>query len=317
MTNCELNKVQLGLQLPSRGVKWHKPFRILVEVGGVGYLVVETNTFLQGVKIVSLALNVPGPVAAARLAQMGAEVVKIEPPAGDALSQIAPDWYQSIHERQQVIKLDLKSADGQEHLDKLLASADLLLTSFRPSALKKLDLDWESLHVRYPRLCFVGMIGYLPPEEERTGHDLTYQADLGLLRPPEMPLSLFVDLSAAEHAVSTALALLNKFARKGEADCTWVSLHECARELAAPYRAGLTSGGGMLNGGYPLYGFYKASDGWIAVAALEQRFADRLLLELNLKHAVRSELERNFLERSAAAWDSWAIERGLPLVAVR
>jgi crotonobetainyl-CoA:carnitine CoA-transferase CaiB-like acyl-CoA transferase len=132
-----------------------------------------------------------------------------------------------------------------------------------------------------------------------------------------MPLSLFVDLAAAERAVSMALALLNQFARTNKADCAWVSLHECARDLAAPFRAGLTSGGGMLNGVYPLYGFYRASDGWIAVAALEQHFADRLLLELNLKHAVRSELERIFLERSAASWDRWAIERGLPLVAVR
>lgn len=277
----------------------------------------ETNTFLEGVKIVSLALNAPGPVAAARLAEMGAEVTKVEPPAGDALRQIAPEWYEALHEKQKVLQLDLKSTDGQNSLDKLLANSDLLLTSFRPSALKRLGLDWESLRERYPRLCFVGIIGYLPPEEERSGHDLTYQAQFGLLNPPEMPSSLFVDLAAGERAVSMALALLNKMARTNESDCAWVGLHECARDLAAPFRAGLTSEGGMLNGGYPLYGFYRASDGWIAVAALEQHFADRLLLELNLKHAVRSELERIFLERSAAAWDSWAIERGLPLVAVR
>jgi crotonobetainyl-CoA:carnitine CoA-transferase CaiB-like acyl-CoA transferase len=277
----------------------------------------ETKSFLKGVKIVSLALNAPGPVAAARLAGMGAGVIKIEPPAGDALRQIAPDWYQYLHEKQRVVQLDLKSANGLSQLDEMLANTDLLLTSFRPSALKRLGLDWERLHARYPRLCFVGIIGYLPPEEERSGHDLTYQAQLGLLRPPEMPSSLFVDLAAGERAVSMALALLNKVARTNESDCAWVGLHECARDLAAPFRAGLTSEGGTLNGGYPLYGFYRASDGWIAVAALEQHFADRLLLELNLKHAVRSELERIFLERSAAAWDRWAIERGLPLVAVR
>jgi alpha-methylacyl-CoA racemase len=192
----------------------------------------------------------------------------------------------------------------------------LLLAAFRPAALQRLGLDWESLHARHPQLCFVGIVGYPPPDVERTGHDLTYQSDFGLLRPPEMPASLFVDLSAAERAVSMALALLNKFARQGEAGCAWVSLHECARDLAAPLRAGLTYAGGLLSGGYPLYGFYQASDGWIAVAALEPHFAERLLLEFNLSKADRSELERIFLQRSAAAWERWAIEHDLPLVAI-
>jgi alpha-methylacyl-CoA racemase len=271
---------------------------------------------LQGVKIVSLALNVPGPVAAERLTQMGAEVTKIEPPAGDGLSKFAPAWYQSLCKGQTVKQLDLKTADGRKQLDGLLANADLLLAAFRPAALQRLGLDWESLHARHPQLCFVGIVGYPPPDEERTGHDLTYQSDFGLLRPPEMPASLFVDLAAAERAVSMALALLNKFARHGKAGCAWVSLHGCARGMAAPLRAGLTSAGGLLNGGYPLYGFYQASDGWIAVAALEPHFAERLLLELNLSKADRSELERIFLQRSAAAWERWAVERDLPLVAV-
>jgi len=275
------------------------------------------SSLLQGIKIVSLALNAPGPVAAARLTRLGAEVTKVEPPSGDAASRAAPAWYESLCEGQTVLRLDLKSPDGRAQLDTMLAEADLLLASFRPSALQRLGLDWKSLHARHPRLCFVGVIGYPPPLEERTGHDLTYQSDFGLLRPPEMPPTLFVDLAGAERAVSMALALLNRAARKGEAGCAWVSLHECARDLAAPVRAGLTSPGGLLGGGYPLYGFYQASDGWVAIAALEPHFVERLLSELGLKKADRAELERIFLERSAAEWESWAVERDLPLVAVR
>lgn len=278
---------------------------------------ITEDSLLQGITIVSLALNAPGPVAAARLTKMGAEVTKIEPPVGDALSHAAPQWYQQLCHGQTVLRLDLKDPAGWQKLDALLAKADLLLASFRPSALKRLGLDWESLHVRHPRLCFVGIIGHAAPEEERSGHDLTYQADLGLLRPPQMPLSLFVDLAGAERAVSMALALLNKFARSGEASCAWVPLHECARDLAEPLEAGLTTPSGLLGGGYPLYGFFKASDGWVAVAALEPHFAERLLAELNLKQAGRAELEKIFLERSAQAWESWAAEHDLPLVAVR
>jgi crotonobetainyl-CoA:carnitine CoA-transferase CaiB-like acyl-CoA transferase len=277
----------------------------------------ENTTLLQGIKIVSLALNAPGPVAAARLTSMGAEVTKVEPPSGDATSNVAPKWYESLCRGQTVLRLDLKDPRGRAQLDSMLEKAELLLASFRPSALQRLGLDWKSLHARHPRLSFVGIIGYLPPLEERTGHDLTYQSDFDLLRPPEMPPTLFVDLAGAERAVSMALALLNKAARTGEAGCAWVSLHECARDLAEPVRAGLTSAGGLLGGGYPLYGFYQARDGWITVAALEPHFAEQLLSELGLKKADRAELERIFLQRGAAEWERWAAEKDLPIAAVR
>lgn len=277
----------------------------------------ENLSLLQGIRIVSLALNAPGPVAAARLTQMGAEVTKVEPPSGDALSHAAPEWYTRLCRRQRVLTLDLKTPAGRQQLDDLLTKADLLLTSFRPSALKRLALDWESLHARHQRLCFVGIIGHSAPDEERSGHDLTYQAGFGLLRPPQVPSSLFIDLAGAERAVSMALALLNKAARTGEAGCIWVSLHECARNLAEPMNAGLTKPGGLLGGGYALYGLYRASDGWVAIAALEPHFAERLLAELKLKQVDRSELEKIFLQRSAAEWERWAAERDLPLVAVK
>jgi crotonobetainyl-CoA:carnitine CoA-transferase CaiB-like acyl-CoA transferase len=275
------------------------------------------SSLLQEIKIVSLALNAPGPVAAARLRQMGAAVIKVEPPQGDATRDFAPKWYEWLCLEQTVLRLDLKSAEGRQLLDGLLENADLLLASFRPSALRRLGLDWESLHARHPQLCFVGIVGYLPPMEERSGHDLTYQVDLGLLRPPQMPPTLFVDMAGAERAVSMALALLNRVARQKEAGCAWVSLYECARDLAAPVAAGLTLPGGLLGGGYPLYGFYQTNDGWIAIAALEPHFAEKLLAELNLKKAEREELEKIFLNRSAAEWESWAVERDLPLMAVR
>ena len=110
---------------------------------------------------------------------------------------------------------------------------------------------------------------------------------------------------------------MNRAARIGEAGCAWVSLYESARDLAEPLKAGLTSSDGLLGGGYPLYGFYRANDGWIAIAALEPHFAERLLSELGLKQADRSKLERIFLQRKAASWEKWATELDLPLVAVR
>jgi crotonobetainyl-CoA:carnitine CoA-transferase CaiB-like acyl-CoA transferase len=96
-----------------------------------------------------------------------------------------------------------------------------------------------------------------------------------------------------------------------------IALSECALALAAPFKAGLTSPGGMLAGSSPLYGLYEASDGWIALAALEPRFAERLLAGLKMTEPDRDQLARRFRQRSAQEWEKWALESDLPLVAVR
>jgi alpha-methylacyl-CoA racemase len=271
---------------------------------------------LAGAKLVTLALNVPGPAAAARLVDMGATATKIEPPAGDALKAGAPAWYELLSRGQTVVALDLKQEPDRHRMEEFLADADLLLTSFRPSALRRLQLDWESVHQRHPRLCAVNIVGHPSPDEELPGHDLTYQAKLGLLRPPELPITLYADLAGAERAVSTALALLLNFARTGHAEFASVSLYEAMRDVAGPLAAGLTVPGGILGGGFPLYGVYRTGDGWIAVAALERAFGQRMRTELNLTHNTHAELERIFLTRTAAEWEQWARERDLPIVAL-
>jgi crotonobetainyl-CoA:carnitine CoA-transferase CaiB-like acyl-CoA transferase len=275
------------------------------------------SSLLEGIKVVSLSINAPGPVAAARLARMGATLTKIEPPGGDPLRIAARAWYESLCRGQTIVSLDLKEPAQRGRLDEFLENADLLLASFRPSALRRLGLDWESLHARHPRLCFAGIIGYPPPHEEQSGHDLTYLADTGLLSPPVMPRSLYVDLAGAQSCVSLALALLVNFSRTGRAECGFVSLNECAHDLAEPLVAGLTVPGGALAGGSPFYAMYEASDGWIAVAALEPHFAHRLASALGIAGTDRPAFECAFRSQSASFWEDWATERDLPLVAIR
>jgi len=271
---------------------------------------------LKGTRLVTLALNVPGPVAAAHLVELGAEGIKVEPPSGDPLKAVAGPWYDFLTRKQTVVALDLKNRQDREKLEQYLDAAGLLLTSFRPSALQRLQLDWESISKRHPRLCVVNMVGYLPPDEEVPGHDLTYQASLGLLRPPELPITLHADLAGAERAVNVSLALLMNFARTGQAERAYVSLYEAIRDFAGPLNAGMTKPGGVLGGGFPFYGVYKASDSWIAVAALEPVFFNRLTAELNLSANPRAEMEAIFKTRTAAEWEQWAKERDLPIQAV-
>jgi len=276
---------------------------------------------LQDIKVVSLALNAPGPTAAARLVKMGAECIKIEPPSGDLLKSAAPAWYAELTENQTVISLDLKTAEGRGQLHDFLSTANLLLTSFRPSALQRLGADWETLHPKHPRLCMVSIIGYPVPEENVPGHDLTYQAKLGLLQPPGMPVTLHADMAGAERCVSAALELLLHFTRTGEAGRTYVSLYEALRDFTGPLTAGLTAAGGMLRGGFAFYSIYRAAEGWIAIGALEPVFVKKLVAELQLASLLRDdprkELEQVFRTRPAAEWEQWARERDLPIVEIR
>jgi crotonobetainyl-CoA:carnitine CoA-transferase CaiB-like acyl-CoA transferase len=162
----------------------------------------------------------------------------------------------------------------------------------------------------------VAITGFSAPEENEPGHDLTYLAEHGLLSPPGMPRTLLADLGGAERAVTAALALLFRRERTGEAGYREVPLSEAAAYFAQPLRFGITRPGAHLGGGLPGYNLYHASDGWIAVAALEQHFWERLLEALGLESADREKLAETFKQRTAEHWERWAAERDLPVKAV-
>jgi crotonobetainyl-CoA:carnitine CoA-transferase CaiB-like acyl-CoA transferase len=267
--------------------------------------------------VLTLATNLPGPVAAAELHRLGAAVVKVEPPAGDALARGSPRWYELLHRGQTVLTLDLKADEGRQQLEEWLGHSDLLLTATRPAALGRLGLDWPALHARHPRLCQVALVGDPPPHDDRPGHDLTYQARAGLLEPPRLPRTCLADLGGGRRAVCAALALLLARERGQGAQYAAVSLAEAADDFAEPWRHGLSTPDGVLGGAYPGYNLYPARQGWIALAALEPHFWDRLTHELGLAAPDRGQLEQAFLTRTAEEWEAWAAARDLPLVRVR
>jgi alpha-methylacyl-CoA racemase len=272
---------------------------------------------LLDLKIVTLAINLPGPVAAARLRDLGAIVIKVEPPDGDPLARGCLQWYESLHENVSTVRLNLKAAAGRARLDDFLGNCDLLLTSSRPAALDRLGLGWERLHSRFPRLCQVAIFGHPPPDENQPGHDLTYQASLGLVDPPHLPRALLADLGGAEEAVTSAIALILARERGHGAQIASVSLAQAAARHASPLRYGLTSSVGMLGGGWPGYNLYQAADGWVAVAALEPHFAERLVRELGVASLSYEHLSQAFRKATADEWEQWAGTRDLPVQAVR
>lgn len=268
-------------------------------------------------RVVSLAVNLPGPVAAARLRGLGASVTKVDPPSGDLLARAAPAYYEDLARGQKITTLDLKQPEDRARLEGLLENADLLLTSSRSRALERLGVGWKELSVRHPRLSQVAIVGHPAPDDDVPGHDLTYQAGLGLLSPPDLPRTLLADLAGAERAVSAALALLLGRERGRGVGYAEVSLAESAADFAEPLRHGLTAPGGSLGGGLPEYNLYQTSKGWLSVAALEPHFRRKLLDELGLEEAGYEDLTRAFRTRSAGEWEAWAAARDLPLAALR
>ena len=244
---------------------------------------------LRGTRVVSLALNLPGPAALMRLAQLGARCTKVNPPAGDPMQHYTPEGYAQLHAGVKEVTLDLKDAKGQSGLHKLLASTDILLTSFRPSALIKLGLDWKTLHKRYPGLSLIQVVGAPGPLAEIPGHDLTYQAEVGLVPGMALPASLFADMGGALMASEAALqaTLLQKTTGKGTLH--EVALSTAAAWLALPRQWQMTTPKGAVGGAHAGYRIYPCKNGRVAMAALEAHFAQRLCnaAGVNVAHPVK------------------------------
>lgn len=271
---------------------------------------------LADIRIVTIALNVPGPMAAERLRDFGAQVLKIEPPTGDPLQSFRPAWYADLARGMTVERCDLKTPGGRTRIYELLERADIFLTAQRPVALARLGLAWQELHERFPRLCQVAIVGHPAPDDNLAGHDLTYAAPHGLLRPPALPPTLYIDVASSERACFAALAALKARERTGTGHYAEVALADVAERLAAPLRAGLTRMGAMLGGAHPGYNLYRTRDGWIAVAALEPHFYERLCRELGVATPSTEAMAARFAAEPTAHWLRFAANHDLPLAAI-
>ncbi len=283
---------------------------------------VHSHQPLQGLRVLSLALNLPGPAALMRLRAMGAMCTKVEPPAGDPMATYSLEAYQALHHGLTRLTLDLKHADGQQALHTELAHTDVLITSFRPSALAKLGLSWDSLHAAHPRLVVISIVGAPGTRAEEPGHDLTYLAENDLVQGLNLPATLYADMGGALATSEAVLqALLIRHAT-GQGQWREVALSDAAAWLALPRQWGLTRPEGDVGGAHAGYGVYACLDGRVAVAALEPHFARSLCAAVGLPtdtppamHApdTRQALAAFFARHSAQQLQQLATERDWPL----
>ena len=250
---------------------------------------------LAGVRVVDLSRLLPGAFATQMLAELGAEVLKVEDPAGgDPMRHLPPlldgrGIYDLLLNRgKKSITLDLKSPADAEVLDRLVATADVVVESFRPGTARRLGVDAARLRARYPRLVHCSITGYgqTGPYAERPGHDLNYVALSGLLaadrpNPMELPRMFIADVGGgAMTSVIGIVAALFGRTRDGNGASLDISMHDAMLYwVMLPAARDLVDGGAEAEGELPTFGahasynVYRTADGLlVALGALERKF---------------------------------------------
>lgn len=139
-------------------------------------------SILAGVRVLSIAEQYPGPYASLVLADLGADVVQVERPGGDP-SRIFGGFYDALNRNKRSVVLDLKTADGAAAFLELAATADVVLEGFRPGTVDRLDIGYDQIAERNPRIVYVSISGYGQdgPRRNHPNHDIGYQATAGML----------------------------------------------------------------------------------------------------------------------------------------
>src|SRR5215470_15845692 len=238
---------------------------------------------LDGIRILELARVAPAELPAMMLADMGAEVLKIETPEKDR--DASDEWVRRtihtfVNRNKRSMTLNMKSAEGQAVFKKLAATADVLVEGFRPGVMKRLGADYETLHKLNPRLVYCSLSGFGQdgPYRDRPAHDLNYLAVSGVLnligevgRPPAIPLNIIADYGgAAMHGVVGILLALFARHRTGRGQHVDVAYLDATLSLlaATPLMANAFADGvmpqrghGPYTGLYAFYTTYETQDG--------------------------------------------------------
>jgi alpha-methylacyl-CoA racemase len=246
---------------------------------------------LAGVRVVDLTRYIPGPYATMTLADLGADVVKVEPKEGDPMRAFPPAVgeesaaHAALNRGKRSVAVDLRTAEGAAVVRKLAGQADVFVEGFRPGVLNKRGLGPAQLLEAHPRLvyCSVTGFGQEGPHAARAGHDIGYGALGGFLGAnrdsdgrPVVPGTQVIDMTTGLLAVIGILAALQSRERTGKGQHVDVSLLRASLSLMTVPMTRALAGpepGDELTGVYPCYTVYRCRDGkWLAVGALEPKF---------------------------------------------
>ena len=296
---------------------------------------------LEGIRVLDLSRLAPGPFATMVLADLGAEVLMVEAPAG-ATSTLERPWaeadsvredlFDPLRRNKQSIVLNLKEARGREILHSLVKEADVLVEGFRPGVIARLGCDYPTLSAVNPRiiLCSVSGYGQDGPYANQVGHDINYISIGGMLGmvgaadgTPSIPGNIVADFAGGGmHAAMAILAAIIARSTTGRGQHVDIAMSDGVLYLLATWAKGVLAGGPsprggahFLNGLLPHYNVYQTSDGgWISIGALEDKFwrnfcrvmeaeqwADKPYAPDTLRDA-RPHFEAKFRTRTRDAW---------------
>jgi alpha-methylacyl-CoA racemase len=290
---------------------------------------------LDGVRILDLSRLLPGPFCTLILADLGAEVIKIEDlESGDYIRTWAPlidgqgAYFLALNPGKKSIAINLKAPAGREIFLKLAATASIVVESFRPGTVDRLGVGYAAVKAVNPRIvyCSISGFGQDGPDRDRSGHDLDFAARSGILGQsgwpearPSIPPVQIADLSSALYAAAGILAYLREAERTGEGRYLDIGMLDSALSWMvmpfAEYAAGERGGRGRLplTGKHPCYNVYRTGDGGaVCLAALESKFwrafcravgrDDLLPLQFSERPEDFSLFEALFAGRTADEW---------------
>ncbi|MET9427265.1 CaiB/BaiF CoA-transferase family protein [Streptomyces sp. NPDC003036] len=286
---------------------------------------------LAGVRVVELAGIGPGPFAAMLLADLGADVVRVDRPGGAGLA-IDPA-YDLTNRNKRSVLIDLKADGAPERVLDLAERADVLIEGYRPGVAERLGIGPEPCLARNPKLVYGRMTGWGQegPLAQRAGHDISYIAVTGALsmigkgdEPPTVPANLLGDYAggALYLVVGVLAALHHARGEGGSGQVVDAAITDGTAHLATMIHGMMAAGGwqdrrgaNLLDGGCPFYGTYETADGqYMAVGALEQRFYDEFTALLGIEDTaparkdfarwdeLRAAVARRFKEKTRAEW---------------
>ncbi len=306
---------------------------------------------LAGVRILDATSNIAGPFGGAVLADLGADVLKIETPAGDPARSMSPidgdrsAYFHIVNRNKSAESIDLKSDAGKERLEELLASADVFLTNFLPDRLTALGLEPNSVMARYPRLIFGNLSSYgtTGPDAAAPGYDATVQARTGIMHvtgePDGNPVRAGVSVLDVGGGMWLAIGILAALVERNltgkgklvetslyETGATWVSYHLSAEQLTgAP---SVRSGSG--HPAFSPYGIFATKEGTLCIGVgsnnifaklcaligredliTDQRFAANVDRVKNAK-ILKGEIEKALASHDAPYWAGVLGRNGVP-----
>ena len=282
----------------------------------------STSLPLEGIRVLDLTRLLPGGYATQLLADLGADVLKIEEPGSGDYARAMPPLLRGVGEsflatnrNKRSAAINLKHARGREALLRLVDGADVLIESFRPGVMARLELAHEALRERNPRLvvCAISGFGQDGPYSQRVGHDLNYIGYAGLLahltppgQPPTLPGAQFADIAGgALMAVVGILAALAGRASTGRGRVVDVSMTEGSLALLPWLASNVLNGApepapgaGWLAGALPGYNVYECADGkYVTLAALEPKFWAEFCRRMDRPDLIERQYPRDAADR--------------------